>query len=101
MACKLGKFVSSAFGSCNTWAMPELVTSSRRSPTEERHRKSRHLDRLPLAEAIRLMLSEDAKIPRSILAQSRSIEHVIEAIVRAFRSKGRLFYIGAGTSGRL
>ena len=83
------------------FAMAELVTSSRRSPTEQRHCKSMHLDKLPLAKAIRLMLSEDATIPSRILTHSRAIEQVIRAIVRAFRRKGRLFYVGAGTSGRL
>jgi N-acetylmuramic acid 6-phosphate etherase len=59
------------------------------------------LDKLPLSRAIRLMLAEDASILRRILPWSRTIEQVIRAIVRAFRRNGRLFYVGAGTSGRL
>src|SRR5437879_3577611 len=81
--------------------MAELVKSSRRSPTEERHRKSRHLDKMPLAAAIRLMLAEEAIVVRRILSQTACIERVIEAIVRALRQGGRLLYVGAGTSGRL
>lgn len=81
--------------------MPDCVRSSLRSPTEERHPKSMHLDKLPVAKAIRLMLSEDAVIPTRILAERDSIERVIRAIVSAFRRNGRLFYVGAGTSGRL
>ena len=59
------------------------------------------LDKLPLGEAVTLMLSEDAGVPRKLLAERRRIEQVIRAIVRAFRRGGRLFYVGAGTSGRL
>jgi N-acetylmuramic acid 6-phosphate etherase len=59
------------------------------------------LDRMPLEKAIRLMLSEDAKIPERLLGDVGRIEKVTKAIARAFRQGGRLFYVGAGTSGRL
>ncbi len=60
-----------------------------------------NLDKLPLAAAIKLMLSEEAQVPKRVLSQRHRIERVIHAIVRAFRRGGRLFYVGAGTSGRL
>lgn len=60
-----------------------------------------NLDKLPLGQAIALMLSEEARVPGKLLAERRRIAQVIRAIVRAFRQGGRLFYIGAGTSGRL
>jgi N-acetylmuramic acid 6-phosphate etherase len=59
------------------------------------------LDRMPLRAAIALMLSEDAKVPGRVLAQGRHIERAVQAIVRSFRRGGRLFYVGAGTSGRM
>lgn len=71
------------------------------SPTEQRHPRSMNLDKLPLGSAIGLMLNEDAKIPRALLDEQRKIERGVELIVRSFRSGGRLFYVGAGTSGRL
>ncbi|HUR45273.1 MAG TPA: N-acetylmuramic acid 6-phosphate etherase [Candidatus Saccharimonadales bacterium] len=71
------------------------------SPTEQRNPRSRRLDKMPLAEAIRLMLREDAQITEAIGAHRKEIEQVIRWIVQAFRGKGRLFYVGAGTSGRL
>jgi len=70
-------------------------------PTEGRHPRSINLDKLPLAKAISLMLSEDAKIPGKVLKERHSIEAAVQAIVRALRRRGRLFYVGAGTSGRL
>ena len=73
----------------------------RQSPTEQRHPRSMNLDKLPLREAVTLMLNEEAGVPGILLAERRRIEQVIRAIVRAFRRGGRLFYVGAGTSGRL
>jgi N-acetylmuramic acid 6-phosphate etherase len=82
-------------------AQESAVQSSRRSPTEERNPRSTHLDKLPLRSAITLMLTEDASISSKLLAQRQRIQRVIEATTRAFRRGGRLFYVGAGTSGRL
>jgi len=79
----------------------ERVKSIVLSPTEQRHPRSMNLDKLPLREAIRLMLGEDAKIPRALLREQEKIERGVELIVRSFRRGGRLFYVGAGTSGRL
>jgi N-acetylmuramic acid 6-phosphate etherase len=78
-----------------------LPQSVRMSPTEERNPKSAKLDRMPLGKAIRLMLSEDAKVPQKLLGEIGRIEKVTDTIAKAFRRGGRLFYVGAGTSGRL
>jgi N-acetylmuramic acid 6-phosphate etherase len=56
---------------------------------------------MPLAEAIKLMLSEDATLPGKVLAESAHIEWTVNAVAQAFASGGRLVYCGAGTSGRL
>src|SRR5713101_551028 len=77
------------------------VTSTLLSPTEQRHPLSMNLDKLPVSRAIELMLGEDAKIPGVILAERKRIARAVALIVRAFRRGGRLFYVGAGTSGRL
>ena len=79
----------------------QVVRSAKPSPTEQRHPLSTNLDKLPLSQAISLMLSEEARVPTKLLAERRYIEQVIRAIVRALRQGGRLFYVGAGTSGRL
>lgn len=77
------------------------VRSERLSPTERRNPRSMGLDCMPLKEAIRLMLSEEARVPAKLLRQVGSIEKAIALIVKAFRRGGRLIYVGAGTSGRL
>lgn len=81
--------------------VPEDLKRLVESPTEQRNPRSMNLDVLPVRAAIRLMLSEDAQIPDAVRKQESKIERVIEWIVQAFKTGGRLFYVGAGTSGRL
>lgn len=71
------------------------------SPTEQRNPRSMNLSKLPLADAIELMLTEDATIPKALLAERAKLERGLRLIIRALRRGGRLFYVGAGTSGRL
>lgn len=71
------------------------------SPTEERNPRSMKLDRLTVGDAIDLMLSEDARIPAAILREKAKLERAVRWISGAFAQGGRLFYAGAGTSGRL
>ena len=71
------------------------------APTECRNPKSAGLAEMPLAEAIKLMLAEDAVLPGKILAESEHVAWTIETVAQAFASGGRLIYCGAGTSGRL
>jgi len=69
--------------------------------TESRNPRSRHLDRLPVARAIELMLAEDAEILAALRTERAGIERAVRRIAAAFERGGRLFYVGAGTSGRL
>ncbi len=71
------------------------------SPTEERNPRSLNLDRLSLNRAVALMIDEESRIGTALRAERRRIQRSIEIIVAAFRRGGRLFYVGAGTSGRL
>ncbi len=80
-------------------ALAEIALAS--SPTEQRNPRSRNLDRLATRQAIRLMLSEEAKLPPALLRESDKIERAIQWVAAALRRNRRLFYVGAGTSGRL
>lgn len=82
-------------------AHPDLPPLSATSPTEHRNPRSMNLDRLALSDAISLMIQEDSRIPKALQSKRPDIERAIRLIVRAFREGGRLFYVGAGTSGRL
>jgi N-acetylglucosamine kinase-like BadF-type ATPase len=50
----------------------QVVYSVQQSPTEQRNPRSMNLDRLGVREAIALMLSEDARIPKKLLAEAAS-----------------------------
>jgi N-acetylmuramic acid 6-phosphate etherase len=79
-----------------------LVPASRGlSPTEERNPRSHKLDRLSLSRAVDLMIDEESKIGAALRAERRPIQRSVEIVVAAFHRGGRLFYVGAGTSGRL
>ena len=77
------------------------IRSKELSPTEQRNPRSLHLDNLSTGAAIELMLSEDEKIPAASRAEKRSVERALRLIVKSLCNGGRLFYVGAGTSGRL
>lgn len=69
--------------------------------TESRNPRSADLDRLSTEDMLRVMNAEDATVPGCVAAEIPSIARAVDAIsARMFRG-GRLFYIGAGTSGRL
>ncbi|TXK83741.1 N-acetylmuramic acid 6-phosphate etherase [Paenibacillus sp. N3.4] len=69
--------------------------------TEQRNEKSQHLDRLSVQEIVTLMNEEDQTVALSVKGALPQISTAIEAVAEAMTSGGRLFYIGAGTSGRL
>jgi N-acetylmuramic acid 6-phosphate etherase len=71
------------------------------SPTEKRNPRSTKLDTMPLAKAVDLMLDEESQVPHAIARERAVLVKVVEAIIHAFSQGGHLFYIGAGTSGRL
>jgi N-acetylmuramic acid 6-phosphate etherase len=71
------------------------------APTEQRNPRSSNLDKMPVTKAIDLMATEDARIPAAILEWRREIARAVELVAGAFKRRGRLFYVGAGTSGRL
>ena len=61
----------------------------------------RHLEKMPLSELLEGMNKEDEQVPRAVKAALPQIERLALAVVTAMEKGGRLFYIGAGTSGRL
>jgi N-acetylmuramic acid 6-phosphate etherase len=71
------------------------------SPTERRNRKSMQLDRMPLPEAIDLLLGEESRVSRAVAREKKNITRAIRAVAASLRRGGRLLYVGAGTSGRL
>lgn len=69
--------------------------------TESRNPNSENLDAMSVSEIAELMNKEDAGVIEAINRQLPKIELLIEEVVKQLQAGGRLFYIGAGTSGRL
>jgi N-acetylmuramic acid 6-phosphate etherase len=69
--------------------------------TEKRNRASENIDRLSTQQIVDLINAEDALVPAAVARQSKQIAAAIDLIVARFKEAGRLFYVGAGTSGRL
>ncbi|MDN6968887.1 N-acetylmuramic acid 6-phosphate etherase [Oenococcus sp. UCMA 17063] len=69
--------------------------------TEIRNKKTMNLDTMTVHEFATVMNQEDQSVPISVGKSLPAIEDAITAITRQFNRGGRLFYIGAGTSGRL
>jgi N-acetylmuramic acid 6-phosphate etherase len=69
--------------------------------TEQRNPASESIYNKPTAEILQIINSEDAKVPSAVSEAIPRIAQAVDGIVNALRSGGRLFYIGAGTSGRL
>ncbi len=80
---------------------PPIPVSTRLSPTEERNPRSQKLDRMALRKAIDLLIDEEQQLPAVIREHAAQLEKLIRRTSRALSEGGRLFYVGAGTSGRL
>jgi N-acetylmuramic acid 6-phosphate etherase len=69
--------------------------------TEQRNAASEGIDELPTLEILRLINREDGLVPQAVAAELGPISDAVELVVEVFGRGGRLFYLGAGTSGRL
>jgi N-acetylmuramic acid 6-phosphate etherase len=69
--------------------------------TELRNCASENIDRLSTQQIVDLINAEDTSVPAAVARQNKQIAAAIDLIVERFKKGGRLFYVGAGTSGRL
>ena len=61
----------------------------------------RHLEQMSVHELLTHINTEDLTVPLAVAEAIPQIEALVESVVPKMREGGRLFYIGAGTSGRL
>jgi len=69
--------------------------------TEQPNTASSDLDTKSALEIARIMNAEDARVPQAVAAALPQVAKVIDLVAEAIARKGRLIYVGAGTSGRL
>jgi len=75
--------------------------STDKRTTEAANPATRDLDLLPVLEQARLMNAEDHRVPDAVAAALPAIANAVTRIAEALGRGGRLFYVGAGTSGRI
>jgi N-acetylmuramic acid 6-phosphate etherase len=69
--------------------------------TEQRNPRTMQLDAVPLREALRIINDEDAQVAGVVAREIDKIAQAIELIVARRKRDGHIFFVGAGTSGRL
>ncbi|HVS32256.1 MAG TPA: N-acetylmuramic acid 6-phosphate etherase [Thermoanaerobaculia bacterium] len=69
--------------------------------SQDRLEASLEIDRLPAGDLVRIIQAEDAKVPAAVAAEADRIAQAIDQITERMSNGGRLFYAGAGTSGRM
>ena len=69
--------------------------------TEERNPASMRIDLETTEGMLRIINQEDQKVATAVAAEIPQIAKAVDLVTEAFRMGGRLFYVGAGTSGRL
>jgi len=98
---KPGKIHQAGAEAARPDAPEDAPVSGRLPATEERNARSRNLDRMPLSRAVALMIREESAVGAAIFKERRKIQRAVEMIAHSLGRGGRLFYAGAGTSGRL
>lgn len=76
--------------------MDELIPT-----TEQRNPLSYRIDTKSTLEILKIINAEDQKVPLAVASALEPLSALVDDVVKSFQKGGRLFYIGAGTSGRL
>ena len=82
---------------------PDLQPSSDRGHllTEQSNQRSSRLDQLDTLALVELFADEDRRPQEAVAAVAPVLAQTVDAVAERLRAGGRLFYLGAGTSGRL
>src|SRR4249920_425556 len=70
-------------------------------PTEAINPDTLAIDKMPTLDVVDLLVAEDRKVVAAVQKERVRIAHGVDIITGALRKGGRLFLVGAGTSGRL
>jgi N-acetylmuramic acid 6-phosphate etherase len=101
--------LGAAWLASNLEERPAISTSPRggdaetlsRAVTEQRNPRSENLDKLTALQLVELFVAEESFVQEALQKEAASLARAVEMATKALRGGGRLFYVGAGTSGRL
>ncbi len=80
---------------------PARLAAYAKAATEQRNPRSRGLDQRSIPQLVDLFIREERYVENALRAQRREIARAATLIAQRLCAGGRLFYVGAGTSGRL
>ncbi len=69
--------------------------------TEQRNKNSQNIDQMTTEQIVQIISEEDLRVAPAVAKERQHIAALVDMIVARLRDGGRLFYVGAGTSGRL
>jgi N-acetylmuramic acid 6-phosphate etherase len=69
--------------------------------TEQRNPRSENLEKLSTQELVRLFVEEEKFVQDALGTATTDLARAIETVTESLRNGGRLFYVGAGSSGRI
>ena len=78
-----------------------MAVELRKIDTEQRNPRTMHIDTLSTLEMVKLINDEDHRVAEAVAKVLPEIARAVDIIYEQLRQGGRLFYCGAGTSGRL
>jgi N-acetylmuramic acid 6-phosphate etherase len=82
-------------------AEPARLAAFAQASTEQRNPRSRGLDRRSISGLVDLFIREERYVEKALAAQRVAIARAATLVAKKLSAGGRLFYVGAGTSGRL
>jgi len=82
-------------------AEPSRLAAFARASTEQSNPRSRGLDKRSISDLVDLFIKEERYVEKALAAQRKQIAQAATLVAKKLSAGGRLFYIGAGTSGRL
>jgi N-acetylmuramic acid 6-phosphate etherase len=82
-------------------ADPARLAAFAQAATEQRNPRSRGLDRRTIPQLVDLFIREERHVEQALAAQRSAIARAAALVAKRLGAGGRLFYVGAGTSGRL
>ena len=80
---------------------PARLAAFARAATEQRNPRSRGLDQRSIPALVDLFIREERYVEKALAAQRNPIARAATLVAKKLAAGGRLFYVGAGTSGRL